>query len=106
MTDVNALLSAVNAYRNQMKLTQEAGSVAAVSENNPSFSQMVEGAIKDSIGAQHKSEELQMQSLTTGKVELSDLVTAVASADLTLNTVIAVRDRVISAYEDIIKMPI
>ncbi len=47
-----------------------------------------------------------MQSLTTNKVDLSTLVTSVASAELSLSTLVAVRDRVINAYQDIIKMPI
>jgi flagellar hook-basal body complex protein FliE len=34
------------------------------------------------------------------------VVTAVAEADLTLQTVVAVRDRVIEAYQNIMRMPI
>ena len=40
------------------------------------------------------------------KADLTDLVTSVTNAELTLQTVVAVRDRMISAYQDIIKMPI
>ncbi|NBX04163.1 MAG: flagellar hook-basal body complex protein FliE, partial [Alphaproteobacteria bacterium] len=47
-----------------------------------------------------------MEALTGGKVDLTDLVTAVSSAELTLNTVVAVRDKVINAYQEIIRMPI
>jgi flagellar hook-basal body complex protein FliE len=39
-------------------------------------------------------------------VNLTDVVTALARAELTLQTVTAVRDRVVQAYQDIIKMPI
>lgn len=103
-------LSAANAYRNQIKMMQAAGSddsaEAAVASNGSSFMKMVESALEGAADAQYKSEALQTQSLTTGKVELSDLVTAVTNAELTLNTVVAVRDRVINAYNDIIKMPI
>jgi flagellar hook-basal body complex protein FliE len=105
MVDINSL-TAVNAYRNQLKMLKDTdGSGATDDSAKPSFSNMVEGALKDSLDSAYKSEAAQVGSLT-GKVELSDLVTAVANADLTLNTVVAVRDRVISAYEDIIKMPI
>ena len=69
------------------------------------FMQMVENAAKDVVNVEKTSETAQMQSLT-GKVDLSNLVTAVANAELTLNTVVAVRDRVINAYNDIIKMSI
>jgi flagellar hook-basal body complex protein FliE len=105
----SAALTAVNAYRNQLKMMQDTADSASTTQDSagkPSFSQLVETAVKDSANTLSSAENLQMQSLTGGKVDLSDLVTAVASAELTLNTVVAVRDRVISAYQDIIKMPI
>lgn len=100
-------LSALNAYRNQMKMMQGATDAPAQDEaQQPSFSSMVEKALGDVVHNEQKSENLQLQSLTGGKVDLSDLVTAVANAELSLNTVVAVRDRVINAYNDIIKMGI
>ena len=41
-----------------------------------------------------------------GKAELVDIVTAVANAETTLETVISLRDRVITAYQEIMRMPI
>lgn len=38
--------------------------------------------------------------------ELVDIVTAVANAEITLSTVVTIRDRVIQAYQEIIRMPI
>jgi len=34
------------------------------------------------------------------------VVTAVTNAEVTLQTVVAVRDKVISAYQDILRMPV
>lgn len=99
-------LSAANAYRNQLKMMKEASEPSTQESAGPSFSQMVETALGDAVNAQASSETLQLSSLTGGKVDLADLVTAVANAELSLNTVVAVRDRVINAYNDIIKMPI
>jgi len=98
-------LSASNAYRNQLKMMQDAAESPADDSSKPSFLSMVENAFGDASQAVGKSEALQMQSLS-GKADLADLVTAVANAELSLNTVVAVRDRVINAYNDIIKMPI
>ena len=39
-------------------------------------------------------------------VDLTSVVTAVSRAELALQTTVAVRDRVLQAYQDIIKMPI
>jgi flagellar hook-basal body complex protein FliE len=42
----------------------------------------------------------------TGENDLTDIVEAVTAAELTLQTVVAVRDRLVSAYQDIMRMPI
>jgi len=103
---INAL-NAANAYRNQLKMQDSLkDAIGAEGESEqPSFSQLMKDAIKTAVDSQHEAEAVKMESLT-GKVELSDLVTAVTNAELTLNTVVAVRDRVITAYQDIIRMPI
>ena len=103
---INAL-SAANAYRNQLKL-QDSISESPESDagtGKTSFSQLLGESLQDSFETLRQSEGVRMESLT-GNVELTDLVTAVSSAELTLNTVVAVRDKVISAYQDILRMPI
>jgi flagellar hook-basal body complex protein FliE len=101
-----AQLGAVNAYKNQLKLQQEAQAMPVQDEAvSGTFSQFLKGVATDAIDNQYKAESIQMEALT-GKVEISDLVTAVSSAELTLNTVVAIRDRVISAYQEILRMPI
>ena len=42
----------------------------------------------------------------SGKADIVDVVSAVNSAELTLDTVVAVRDKVIAAYQSIMQMPI
>lgn len=41
-----------------------------------------------------------------GKADLTEVVTAVTNAEVTLQTVTAVRDRVVNAYQEILRMPI
>jgi flagellar hook-basal body complex protein FliE len=41
-----------------------------------------------------------------GRGNLTEVVTALARAELTLQSATAIRDRVVQAYQDIIKMPI
>jgi flagellar hook-basal body complex protein FliE len=43
---------------------------------------------------------------TTGKTDMIDVVTAVAESETAMQTLVSVRDRVIAAYEDIMRMPI
>jgi flagellar hook-basal body complex protein FliE len=61
----------------------------------------LEGAVRDGQAAEDKA----LQAIT-GTGSLTEVVTALAQAELTLQTATAVRDRVIQAYQDIIRMPI
>jgi flagellar hook-basal body complex protein FliE len=47
-----------------------------------------------------------MAQMVQGQGSLIDVVTAVSSAEASLETVMAVRDQVISAYQEIMRMPI
>ncbi len=62
---------------------------------------VVEGMTTSGINA-----EQQTVSTVAGKGDLVDVVTAVAEAEITLQTVVSVRDKVIVAYQEIMKMPI
>ena len=42
----------------------------------------------------------------SGKGDVVDVVTAVAESELALSTLVSVRDKVIAAYEEIMRMPI
>ncbi len=61
--------------------------------------------MNEAVSASRASER-QMAAHTAGKAELVDVVTAVASAEASLETVMAVRDQVIAAYQEIMRMPI
>ena len=70
------------------------------------FADLLGDVLQNAIDSNVRAEQLQVQALTGGGVELADLVTAISEAELTVNTVVAVRDRVISAYQEIARMPI
>ena len=53
-----------------------------------------------------RAAETQMTAMVQGQGSLIDVVTAVSSAEASLETVMAVRDQVISAYQEIMRMPI
>ena len=69
------------------------------------FGDILKAAMTDAIGAS-KTAERQMAAQVAGKTELVDVVTAISSAEASLETVMAVRDQVISAYQEIMRMPI
>ena len=71
----------------------------------PDFGSMLESAGKNALDIGEKAEALSAKAIT-GHAEMTDVVTAVANAELTLQTVVAVRDKVVSAYQEIMRMPI
>ncbi len=105
-------LQALNAYTQaaQTGKAGEAGGVAALGlEDKASkgidFSAMVKDAIETTVAATGAAENMSIAA-TTGKAELVDVVTAISEAEIQLETVIAVRDEMIKAYQDILRMPI
>jgi len=69
------------------------------------FGATLEQALQGAVDAGHLADTTSMEALN-GNGNLTDVVTAVARAQLALQTATAVRDRVVSAYQDIMKMAI
>lgn len=94
---------AANAYRQGAKVVEKPGVDRAVMGG--SFKDFMSGAI-DSATRTMKAGELASARAVTGKAELADVVQAVSAAEITLQTIVAIRDRLIGAYQDIMRMPI
>jgi len=99
--------SAVAAYNNAARsfATGEGPKTEQVSGAGSDFAAMLKEGAETAIAASKKSEFLSKQAIA-GKADVHDVVAAVNNAELTLQTVVAVRDKVISAYSEILKMPI
>ncbi len=100
--------SAVNAYRMAAKSvegTTQPKMAPIAPESGESFVGMVTDSLKGAAHIGREAEELSLKQIT-GEADLKDVVTAVANAEHTLETVVAVRDKVLSAYQEILKMPI
>ncbi|HEX2561971.1 MAG TPA: flagellar hook-basal body complex protein FliE [Phenylobacterium sp.] len=69
------------------------------------FADLVRNAIND-VTQTSKAAETQIAAQVAGKAELIDVVTAISAAEASLETVMAVRDQVIAAYQEIMRMPI
>ncbi|NNG03340.1 MAG: flagellar hook-basal body complex protein FliE [Inquilinus sp.] len=69
------------------------------------FGDLVRDLIGDTAAAGAASEKVATEALA-GQADLAEVVMAVNNAELTLQTVVAIRDKVIEAYQEIIRMPI
>ncbi len=77
----------------------------AVASTGQDFGDLLKSVMSDAMQAS-KTAEVQIANQVAGKAELIDVVTAISSAEASLETVMAVRDQVISAYQEIMRMPI
>ena len=81
------------------------GGPTAVQPAGSSFADVLQTVVTDAVQASRNA-EVQMKAQVQGKANLVDVVTAVASAETSLQTVLAVRDQVIQAYQQIMQMSI
>jgi len=86
----------------------QGGAMPTASVQGPAqsgFAEMLTSVMGD-MTQTSKAAETQMAASVQGQGSLIDVVTAVSSAEASLETVMAVRDQVIQAYQEIMRMPI
>lgn len=69
------------------------------------FASVLKDAAKVAVGTM-KEAETQSAAAIAGKADIREVVAAVTNAEMTLETVVTVRDKVINAYNEIMRMPI
>ena len=96
--------AALSAYR-----AIDGGALEGAGGAAPSAGASFSGALSRALGAVvdtgRQAETGAMQAIS-GQGDIGAVVTAVAKAELALQTTAAVRDRVVQAYQDIMRMPI
>jgi flagellar hook-basal body complex protein FliE len=100
---VNNFANAISAYNRALNGGGEAMEPRDIGSDN-TFAGLVKNAVHGAIDAGETSEKLSIAAVSDG-ADLNQVVTAVAEAEVALNTVVAVRDKIIAAYKDIIRMP-
>lgn len=82
-----------------------AGAGGAAAPEAGGFGDMLEQAMSGFVEQGRQTDVKAMEAIS-GKGDVVDVVTAVAESELALNTLVSVRDKVIAAYEEIMRMPI
>ena len=103
---------AANAYASLAKIIDPAGGGGAKAANpmggvgdGPSFGSLLKETLNNVMETGRKS-DAQSVAMASGKANVVDVVTAVSETQVAVETMVSVRDRVIQAYEDIMKMQI
>lgn len=103
------LANAISAYKSAVSRSADGegpglSGVGAGSSAND-FSTMVKNFAQNAVEKSEMSEQLSAAA-AAGKANIDQVVIAVAEAETTLNTVVAVRDKVLEAYREILRMPL
>lgn len=101
-------IAAANAYAALARMGDQTASLGRDSGAQASglnFGSVLKDVMQAVTEAGAKS-DAQAQMAATGKANMIDVVTAVAESETAIQALVSVRDKVIAAYEDILKMPI
>lgn len=112
MVDIS---NALKAYQQHAKLGSSLSSGGGsqpkmLNQNNSTggsgtFSDLLKSSMNNVLDQANNSEMLS-QKLVAGEADLLDVTNAVNNMEVTLQTVIAIRDKVLTAYQEIMRMPL
>jgi flagellar hook-basal body complex protein FliE len=102
---INNIANAIIAYRQAGTNAANPGMEARSGPVGQSFADFVTSFVDQAKGAGVAAESATAQAVN-GTADLNEVVIAVSNAEVMLETVVTVRDRVIQAYQEILKMPI
>jgi len=100
--------AAASAYAALARMGDQTTAIArdpGAQEGGGNFGSVLKDVMAAVTEAGRKSDG-QAQAAAMGKANMIDVVTAVAESETAIQAMVSVRDKVIAAYEDILKMPI
>jgi flagellar hook-basal body complex protein FliE len=102
--NVAAGVAAYTKAVNGLAAPQGAASTAGVAQGG-GFGDFLKTAIEGAVDSQKQGETASFNAVA-GKADINNVVAAVNNAEMTLQTVLAVRDKVVAAYTEILHMTV
>jgi flagellar hook-basal body complex protein FliE len=96
------------AYNNASKLIGENAAKSlggGVDAGGMDFGKMLSESLQGLVDSGKTADKMSMD-LVNGKGNVVDVVTAISQTEIAMESMVAIRDKVISAYEEIMRMPI
>jgi flagellar hook-basal body complex protein FliE len=101
--------AAANAYGAVQRLIGDAAALNPQAGQQavagPDFAALLQQGVGNVLEAGARA-DTQSMNLVSGNANVVDVVTAISETEIALETLVTVRDKVISAYEEIMRMPI
>src|ERR1700722_13230976 len=105
MSTIPTIVVTPSAAANAYARVDRGDAAAGAGGDTGNFGATLERALQGAIDSGHDADGKAMQAIAGGG-NLTEVVTALARAELTLQSATVIRDRVVQAYQDIMKMPI
>lgn len=101
--------AALNAYGSASRLISQAtkpqvNQTADIGQGDE-FAKFLAQSVQSAVDQGKQSDQMALD-LVNGKANVVDVVTSIAQTEFAIESMVTVRDRVISAYEEIMRMPI
>jgi len=96
---------AANAYSSVLNQLSKPSAAEPGESAAGAFGDLLKQSLQSAADAQHRSEKISGAALA-GKADMTEVLQAVNDAEMALNTVLAVRDKVVQAYEQVLRTPI
>ncbi|ODT75459.1 MAG: flagellar hook-basal body complex protein FliE [Pelagibacterium sp. SCN 64-44] len=101
--------AATAAYGNASRLINQAArpntDLTAKASSGGSFADILAQNVQDVVDQGKASDQMALDMIS-GKANVVDMVTALSETEMAIESMVTIRDRVISAYEEIMRMPI
>ena len=88
-----------------MRVTPSTDAMPAAPGAGADFGGALNSALESAMATGHNAETQSMKAITQGG-NVTEVATALSQAELTLQTATAVRDRMLQAYQDIMRIQI
>ncbi|MEQ1769971.1 MAG: flagellar hook-basal body complex protein FliE [Devosia sp.] len=102
------LNAAATAYANASKLIGEQAGISAkapgAAGEGADFGKLLSENLQGLVDSGKATDKMSLD-LLSGKANVVDVVTAISQTEIAMESMVAIRDKVISAYEEIMRMP-
>ncbi|MDR3531369.1 MAG: flagellar hook-basal body complex protein FliE [Rhodopila sp.] len=105
MTTIPTVVITPSAAAEAYSRTARGASGSGSADAPNSFGKAISQALDQAVQTGHAADDQAMKAISGGG-NLTEVVAALSHAEMTLQTATAIRDRVVQAYQDIMKMPI
>lgn len=92
----------LKSYRNTLKALDEGAGGSAPTGSENAFGNILGNMLNNTVDSLHNSEKVSFAAIQ-GKASVNEVITAVSSAEAALQTVVTIRDRVVAAYQELMR---